>query len=351
MGPGGIERTISLLSNMYVRKGDYVWIITLDKNNSFYRISSEVKQIHLGLSRDSKNLVQAIRRNLLSIVSLRKCLNSIRPDVLIAFGASTELVAYIAKAGKPIALVGAERSNPYIQINNFWNRNTCRIARLCDGFLFQTQGAASFYPCNVQKKALIVPNGIDSSTYEQLDRCWEARNGICAVGRMDANKGIDDVIRAFLIVHNKFHDVILDIYGEGPLRNEFEILVDSLALSDYVIFHGSSNAIQETFASHKVFIMMSHCEGFPNSLLEAMASGCVCVASNCNFGPSELIRNGENGFLVPVGDSDAAAKKVLFALQNDTEAMRLSKLAKTVRSVYCMNGIGQKIHDYLTKIC
>ena len=351
MQPGGIERTISLLANMYVQNGDEISIVTLDDKDSFYSILLDVQQYHLGLSGNSQNAFQAVKRNIRTVVAFRRNIKSIRPDVIITFGANTELTAYLGRIGLPMKLIGAERANPFYRTDSFWSKNACRIAKRCDGFLFQTQGAASYYPESVREKALIVQNGINAIAYERLDRPWSARKNICAVGRMAADKGIDDVIRAFAIVHSKITDVVLDLYGDGEKRNELEDLAASLGISDRVIFHGRCSTMPEEYAKHRIFLMMSRREGFPNVLLEAMASGCVCVAGNCDFGPSELIRDEEHGFLVPVGDYEAAADRVLVALENDEIAQSISQKAKAVRLTNNIKTIGQQIHDYLEAIC
>ena len=351
MQSGGVERTISLLSAMYTAMGDRVSILTLDNEKSFYPIVPEVQHIRLDLGDDSAGLMQAVKHNAQRVLSLRKVLKDLQPDILVTFGPNTELLGSLAKRGLGIRLIGAERTNPYLRAASFWSKNACKIARLCDGFLFQTHGAASYYPESVQKKALVVQNGIDASIYERLDRPWSSRKNICAVGRMDADKRIGDVIRAFAIVHEALPDVILDLYGDGEMRNELEDLAASLGLSDHVIFHGRCSTMPEAYSAHRVLLMMSRREGFPNVLLEAMASGCVCVAGDCDFGPSELIREGENGFLVPLGDCEAAAEHVLFALSNDDAAQIISQQAKLVRRTNDVKTIGQQIHDYLEAIC
>ena len=350
MQPGGIERTISLLANMYVQNGDEISIITLDDKDSFYSILPDVQQYHLGLSGNSQNAFQAVKRNIRTVAAFRNAIKSIRPDVIMTFGTNTELTAYLARIGLPMKLVGAERANPFYRTDSFWSKNACRAAKRCNGFLFQTQGAASFYPETVQEKALVVQNGIDSAIYERLDQPWPSPKNICSVGRMDADKGTDDVIRTFAIVHERMPQIVLDLYGDGEKRNELEHLAASLGLSNHVIFHGQCNTIPEEYAEHRIFLMMSRSEGFPNVLLEAMASGCVCVAGNCDFGPAELIRDGENGFLVPVGDCEAAAERVLFALENEDVAQSISSKAKVVRLTNDIKTISQQIHDYLEAI-
>ena len=224
------------------------------------------------------------------------------------------------------------------------------MARMCDGFLFQTKGAASFYPEAVRKKALVIANGIDGQLIGTFDRPWAARRNICAVGRMDDDKGFDDIIRVFEVVHNAFPDVVLDLYGDGPKRTKLEQSVIAAGLEQHVVVHGRNNVIFASYAEHKILLMMSRSEGFPNVLAEAMASGCACVAGDCDFGPSELIRDGENGYLVPVRDYDAAARRIIELLEDDAQAERMSMQAKRVRQTHDIRVVGDEIRKYLVSL-
>lgn len=350
MQAGGIERTISLLADMYVKKGDEISVVVLDGETSFYSLPPEVNYCSMNLSSKSSSKFQAVTANLKRIGALRGYLRQIRPDVVVTFGTSTQLIAAVAKVGLSMKLVGAERSNPYLKSDPFWSRYKKTAARLCDGFLFQTNGAASFYPEDVRKKALVIANGIDGRLIESFDQPWARRGNICAVGRMDDDKGFDDIIRAFEIIHAAFPNVVLDLYGDGPKRKELEMLAASAGLEKHVVFHGRNSAIFESYSEHKVLMMMSRREGFPNVLAEAMASGCACVAGNCDFGPAELIRDGENGYLVPIRDYEMAAGKVIELLEDDMCAERMSIQAKGVCRTHDIRVVGSAIRAYLDSL-
>lgn len=350
MQSGGAERTIAILSNYAARQGDTVTIVTMDDQPSFYALHPGVTHNRLKVNRQSKNPLQSIEGNLRSIRKIKAVYSTCRPDAVVCFGPNTILLSFLARGGMRYKLIGSERTNPYLTVSGFWNKSKKWISTLCDGFLFQSEGARGFYPSSLQKKSLILPNCIVSADFSAYERPWEERRHLCAVGRMDANKCFDDLLIAFAKLHKQHPDVQLDLYGDGPLRVELEGLSTRLGLESSVVFHGRCRTILEEYAKHKLFAMASRLEGFPNVLMEALASGCACVAANCDFGPSELIRDGENGFLVPVHDPDAMADRLCRLLEDDTLCRRLSDSAISIRRTHDIAGIGVSFRSYLAQL-
>lgn len=350
MRSGGAERIISLLSELYAKNGDHVIIVTYDDQDSFYPLRSGINHIRLGLLRNSSTKLQAVHYSWKRIFRLRQVLKMKRIDVLLTFDSNTEFIGYVAKIGLNCKLIGAERANPFLSSNTFWNRYKKRIANLCDGFIFQTKGASEYFSKSLQMKGYIIPNGINPNDFNKYEREWKTRTNLCAVGRLIESKCFDDLLRAVAIVHRSHPNIKLDVYGDGPKRTELKLLASELGLDDCVIFHGQCGTVLEEYASHKIFIMTSQQEGFPNVLLEAMASGCACISTNCDFGPSELINDGVNGFLVPVHDYKLIAEKVCTLIEDDELAESFSVEAKKVRVTHDINSIGMVLYRYLQDV-
>lgn len=350
MQSGGAERTIALLSDYVSRQKDVVTIVTMDDEPSFYPLHPSINHIRLNISRQSKNTFKAIERNLRSIEKIKAAYMACQPDVVVCFGPNSTLLSFIARGGMKYKIIGSERSNPFDSRSNFWSKSKRRISTLCDGFLFQTKGAMDYYPLSTQNKSIVLSNSIVTADYKVLDRPWEERKHICAVGRMDEGKCFDDLITAFAKVHEKQPEVKVDLYGDGPIRHELEAMSAKLGLGDYMLFHGRCNSILEEYAKHKIFVMTSRSEGMPNVLMEALASGCACVSTDCHFGPSELIRDGENGFLVPVNDTEAVFEKVCFLLDDDTICQNFSNAALLIRQTNDIEIIGKAFYSYLNRL-
>lgn len=122
----------------------------------------------------------------------------------------------------------------------------------------------------------------------------------------------------------------LDVYGEGECRPEVEAAVESFQAENYTTLHGySTTALQET-QSASFILITSETEGTPLVLLEGMAAGCIPIAFDIRYGPSDLIKNGVNGFLVPDGDVTAMAQAIATVQklsEDEVTAMRQAAMA------------------------
>jgi glycosyltransferase involved in cell wall biosynthesis len=135
--------------------------------------------------------------------------------------------------------------------------------------------------------------------------------------------------------------------GEGELRCELQNLVAQLELQGRVHFPG---LVQQPYAFLRrasLFAMASRFEGFPYSLLEAMACGVAAIYTDCPSGPSEIIRDGIDGVLVAVGDTDGLANALHTLMSNHGERARLAQRALEVQDRF---GIDRIMAEWQTLI-
>ena len=158
---------------------------------------------------------------------------------------------------------------------------------------------------------------------------------IVAVGRMDENKNQRMAIRAFCKIAERFPDARLILYGDGPLRRELTEEVRSLDMSERILLPGRITDVPEKLEKAYAFVLTSFTEGMPNTLIEAMSLGTACISTDCPCGgPKDLIRDGENGFLVPVDDSDALADRLTKLLENPDLMQQMGKNAAKLQAEY-----------------
>lgn len=149
---------------------------------------------------------------------------------------------------------------------------------------------------------------------ERLRYCW--------VGRFVQQKRPDLAIRAFQRVRQAA-DAELFLAGDGPLRAECEALVRTLGLVESVKFLGFVANPSSIMARCDVLILSSDYEGFGNVLVEALNVGCRVVATDCPFGPSEILTGRQGARLSPTGDADALADAALAVLLDDISPSEL----------------------------
>jgi glycosyltransferase involved in cell wall biosynthesis len=152
------------------------------------------------------------------------------------------------------------------------------------------------------------------------------------MGRLADQKGFDVLLRGFARIAEKHPGVDLKILGEGERRAELERLRSQLNLDRRVDFPGRLEKPFQVLRGATVFVLSSRFEGFPNVLIEAMVCGLPVVATDCPAGPSEIIRHGEDGLLVPVEDPGALAAAMDRLLSNPEERFRFAAEAGKVAS-------------------
>jgi glycosyltransferase involved in cell wall biosynthesis len=132
----------------------------------------------------------------------------------------------------------------------------------------------------------------------------------------ERRKGIADFLDMAVTVASRRQDARFVIVGDGDMRLALERYAADLGLSDRVRFTGERHDIPEILALMRVFVMPSHYEAGPYTLLEAMAMGRPVVSTSTGLAP-EVIENGHSGFLVPIGNAQSLARAVLLLLDND----------------------------------
>jgi glycosyltransferase involved in cell wall biosynthesis len=130
------------------------------------------------------------------------------------------------------------------------------------------------------------------------------------IGRMTGVKRPDDVVRAFRLVREHGIDACLCMVGDGPERERVELLAHQLGIVRDCLFPGYQEEIGSFFGAFDVFVLSSANEGTPVTAIEALASGCPVVATRVG-GVPDVVRDGEDGFLVEPGDVLALAERLV----------------------------------------
>lgn len=142
-------------------------------------------------------------------------------------------------------------------------------------------------------------------------------------GRLIRLKGFDLVIQAMALVQEKY-DCELWILGEGPEEENLRDLADRLTILDDVKFMGFKDSPMDFMKAADIFILSSYYEGFGNVIVEAMAAGTPVIATDCPYGPGEIISDGVDGIIVPVGDHKSMAKAIAQLIENRSLRNELS---------------------------
>lgn len=148
-----------------------------------------------------------------------------------------------------------------------------------------------------------------------------------AVGRYVFQKGFDRLIEAWKIVHQRTKGWTLHIVGDGELRNELQAQIDSSGLKNVVFLDGISTQIKEEYVKSSFLVCTSHFEGLPMMMLEAESAGLPIVSFACPCGPRDLIKDGDNGFLVSDGDIEGLAERIIYLIEHPQERKEMGRKA------------------------
>lgn len=166
------------------------------------------------------------------------------------------------------------------------------------------------------EKTLLIYNPVTIIQKRVSDR---KSKSVISVGRLDFQKGYDYLIDSWVLVSKKHPDWFLDIYGEGEMKTTLQKQINNLQLDNTVRLCGRTSNIEEKYPLYSIFVMSSRAEGFPLVLLEAASCGLPLISYDCNFGPREIIADGNNGFLVRnVGDIEELSHAINNLIENES---------------------------------
>jgi colanic acid/amylovoran biosynthesis glycosyltransferase len=172
------------------------------------------------------------------------------------------------------------------------------------------------------QKIRIVRCGLDPEFYAAEPTYPDTRNLIC-VGRLCEQKGQLLLIEAVRLLNERGTDFTLTLAGDGELRSEIESLIEHYRLTSEVRITGwiSSNEVRHRITAARALVLPSFAEGLPVAIMEAMALRRP-VISTYVAGIPELVRDGENGWLVPAGDLEALMKSIQICLDQTPDHLR-----------------------------
>lgn len=325
---GGAERVTSILVNEWAKNGcETKILVTRTEGISKYPLSQNVEIVSC-----YESIKKAKVGQLTIIKTIRTICREWEPDVVISFFNDLCALTSIAILGLHIPLIYSERNDP----NRTNQRAIDRLYRKivenrANKIVFQTKGAQECYPLQVQKKSVVILNPLDTTAFPTHDFSHEKKE-IVSVGRLEPQKNQKLLIDAFSMIANDIPEYDLVIYGEGSLRRDLEIYIESKGLTNRVRLPGAKSGIQDYIKDAALFVLSSDYEGIPNALIEAMAIGLPCVSTDCSPGGArELIENGNNGFLTPCGDAQKLADEILKMINNKSLAKACGTNAKQIR--------------------
>jgi GalNAc-alpha-(1->4)-GalNAc-alpha-(1->3)-diNAcBac-PP-undecaprenol alpha-1,4-N-acetyl-D-galactosaminyltransferase len=340
-GGGGMERSLTSLANHFSRLGHEVTIIILFKTEIYFELDPRIKVTWPNLERNKfHRLIYAI-----SIVPFfRKTIRRLKPDVLLSFGEWFNPYVILATRFLKIPLYVSDRMGPDLNLGYLLETSRKLTYRHANGIIAQTDIAAALIRKKTRSENIkVIPNAvnfIDTNTSTK-------KKQIVTVGRLSREKGHSVLLKAFSRLFQK--EWTLHIVGDGPEMPALQDEAKRLNIGARVIFYGHQKDFNKVLGESLIFVLPSFLEGFPNALVEAMSVPLACVSTDCTAGPADIIKNGENGLLLPTGDCDAMASALNILIEDEGLRNHLSQNAYKVRETLNFERTAERYLDFISQ--
>lgn len=264
---------------------------------------------------------------------LKEVLNRINPDVVVSVGQSEKyMLPRIKGSWKSVRELHFTTNYRRYISTGFLSKTIAKLNNLYDfkwkirrydHVVLLTEEDRKVYWNNADNVSVIPnPLTVRSSVASSL----EAKT-IISVGRLEKEKNFSSLIRAFALVAEKHSDWTLEIYGEGSQKRPLQDLIEHFGLAKNVFLKRPVYSIENELSKASFFVLTSDFEGFGLVIIEAMACGLPVLSYDCPCGPRNIISDGTDGFLIPLGDEQQLAEKMCSMMEHPELRKEMGKAA------------------------
>lgn len=361
--PGGIQRiTIAKANALADIEGNEVWIVVTDNKRStpVLPISEKVHLVDLDVNYyedDWKSKLHVLKGIFVKRREhkrkLKKLLNSIQPDIVISTGTSEKNFLPSLKISSFPAFIREihfTSNYRYLAANGCFERISAIISNIFDYRFFISRYDRVVLLSNEDKelhwkgndKVIVIPNMLIRTN--KLPSSLITKT-VITVGRLVVQKNFSSIIRVWKIVHQCHPDWKLEIWGEGQQKTILQYQIDNDNLSDCIFLMGYTNDIFSVLSKASLFVCSSLFEGFGLVIVEAMSCGLPVVSYACPCGPQDIINNERDGFLIPSGNEQMMANRIIYLIENEDIRRQMGAFALEKSKEYSMDII---IHRWMS---
>lgn len=341
---GGMERVMSVVGNFLSTKEVKVHILLYGKNPKvFYTLNSNINVIiNPHPFNDNLRGVETLKR----MYYLRSVVKSIKPNCVLSFGTLWNRFVLISMLGSKIPIYISDRGNPSIILSDFQRFLERLLYPSAAGIIAQTDYAYKRYiDKSLNKNIRVIPNPIIKIGEVENKR----EKVILSVGRLISTKHFDRLISIFSRINN--HEWKLIIVGGDALKQQNSKLlqqqINRMGLQNNILLTGTQKNIETYLLKASLFAFTSSSEGFPNVIGEAMSAGLPVVAYDCVAGPSDMIEDGKNGYLIPLFDDVTFEEKLRYLIENEEERVIMGTYARESIKKFSVENIGEDYYKFL----
>ncbi len=346
---GGMERAMSELLNQFVKDSNLeIHLVLFGINREiFYKISNLA---HIHIPKFSFNNKYRLYYTLKSLFYLRKEIIKLKPFTILSFGEYWNSFVLLSLLGLKYPIYISDRCQPNKSFGMLQELLRKLLYPRAKGIIAQTNTAKEIYRQNKYNNNIkVIGNPI-----RQIDNNSDAivkQNIVLSVGRLIKTKHHSELIKLFSEINKP--DWKLVIVGDDAQKqnNKSKLLeqISKLKMENRIILSGKRNDVDEYYLISKIFAFTSSSEGFPNVIGEALSAGLPVITFDCIAGPSEMIEDGKNGFLVPLFNYELFKIKLSLLMNNEDLRNKLGKHGNESIKRFSNDIIAEKYYDFITK--
>lgn len=344
---GGMERVMSLLLGEFSKKNIELHLILYGKDKSIEYPLPENVTIHQPSFSYSKNT--RLLFTLKTMLFIRKEVKKLKPSTILSFGEYWNNLVLLSLSGLKYPIYISDRSQPKKNLGSLQNKLRDFLYPKASGYIAQTTEAFEIANKNKWNSNVIVI-GNPIMQVEDNNRL-EKQNTILTVGRLIPTKHIDELIELFRLTEAYEWRLII-VGGDSKnmsLLSYYKGLVKKLGMQNRVYLEGAQTNVADYYRKAKIFAFTSSSEGFPNVIGEAMAHGLPVISYNCTAGPSDLIVDGETGFLIEERDQMDYVTKLKKLIQDSDLRNHQGKQGKIKVKDFEASLIAEQYYDFMFK--
>lgn len=343
---GGMERVMSELLRYFSSKnGIELHVILYGITREIFYPVPDTIIIHKPAFRFNNRLrlFHAIK----TLGYLRRIIKRINPYTVLSFGEYWNSYLLLALFGMKIQVFVSDRCQPDKSLGVFHDKLRKALYPKASGIIVQTQTAKTIYNQNVLNSNILV---IGNPIRTIRDRNIPKENIVLSVGRLIKSKNHDKLIEIFLKISKPGWKLV--IIGYDHLKqnqsNLLKEIIQNYQAENSVILTDKQRDVEKFYLQSRIFAFTSSSEGFPNVIGEAMSAGLPVVAFDCIAGPSEMIQDNKNGYLVPMFDNELFRQKLELLMDNDVLRNEFGENAREDILKFSVTAVGEEYFRVLT---
>lgn len=347
MGPGGMQKAMSVLAGYFAGRQDVETHLVLYgiSHEVFFKLPENIKLHTPEFVFDNK---QRFLSTIKTLLFLRRKIRELNPATVLSYGEYWNSFVLISLFGLKVPVYVSDRCQPDKSLGTLHNFLRKVLYPKAAGIITQTSQAKDIYSGLVSNPNItVIGNPIQPLTFVKDFR--EREKIVLTVGRLIASKHHDMLIDIFLSIHQPEWKLVI-VGGDISYANrqkELQQKIDALNAGDRVILAGNVSNVRDYYLNSRIFAFTSSSEGFPNVIGEAMAAGLPIVAFDCIAGPSDMIEDGKNGFLIPLFDKQVFAEKLSVIMSDESLQLSMGKASEELIRKFVPDQIGLKYHTVL----